>query len=206
MILTGKEIISQHARNRINIKPFELSNITTNSYDITLGDKLIYYTESVLDPKKLNKFIEIIIPEEGFVIGKGCFYLGHSQEVIGSDYFVPIVHAKSGIARLGLFVHVTADLIDLGYHGNITFQLYATLPIKVYKNMKIGQMSFWTPTGEIDLYRGKYQGGIGPQVSKSFKDYNGLKIGSGRRSKIWHRNLLFRLKVLYLNLLKRSSL
>ena len=172
MILTGNEIIKRQTIGEIIITPFDISNVTTNSYDISIGDKLISYTEEVLDPKKENNYVEIEIPDEGYVLDKGSFHLGSSKEIIGSDKFVPIIHAKSGIARLGLFVHVTADLVDIGFHGNITFQLYATLPVKIYKGMKLGQVSFWTPEGEIELYSGKYQGSDGPQASKSFKDMN----------------------------------
>jgi dCTP deaminase len=71
---------------------------------------------------------------------------------------------------MGLFVHCTADLIDIGSFGNVTFQLYSTLPIKVYPGMLIGQVTFWVPSGDINLYSGKYQGSEGPQASKSYID------------------------------------
>lgn len=171
MILTGNEIIKQVSTGGITISPFTTDQITTNSYDICLGDTLIQYTDKVLDPKKNNKFIEIKIPEEGIILDKNEFYLGSSMEILGSDNFVPIIHGKSGIARLGLFVHVTADLIDIGSIGNITFQLFPTIPVKIYKGMKIGQVSFWVPKGKIVLYSGKYQRSKGPQVSKSHEDY-----------------------------------
>lgn len=171
MILTGNEIKRNVDQAKIDIRPFCINNLTTNSFDITLGDSLIYYNEDILDPKKENKYTEIIIPDEGVVLQKNNFYLGHSAEIIGSDHFVPIIHAKSGIARLGLFVHVTADLIDIGYHGNITFQLYPTIPIKLYKGMRLAQVSFWVPKGDITLYEGKYQNGKGAQTSKTFKDF-----------------------------------
>ena len=170
MILTGKEIIKRYELDEIDLRPFDIKNITTNSYDICLGNMLIKYTDEILDPKKDNNYIEIEIPERGLILEKGSFHLGSSFETIGSDKFVPIIHAKSGIARLGLFVHVTADLIDIGSHGNVTFQLHATLPVKIYKGMKLAQVSFWVPEGEIELYSGKYQGSVGPQTSKSFKD------------------------------------
>jgi dCTP deaminase len=171
MILTGNEIKKQHSLIKIHIEPFDSNNVTTNSYDLTLGDSLIYYTDDILDPKKENNYSILKIPEEGYLLEKGSFYLGSSQEVIGSDFYVPIIHAKSGIARLGLFVHVTADLIDIGSHGNITFQLHATLPVKIYKGMKLGQVTFWRPEGSIELYSGKYQNSIGPQASRSYKDH-----------------------------------
>jgi dCTP deaminase len=103
----------------------------------------------------------------------GDFMLGHSQEQIGSDHYVPLIHAKSSIARLGLFVHVTADLIDIGSFGQVTFQLFATERIKLKVGMAIAQVTFWVPRGEIKLYDGKYQGSLGPRPSEVFRDFEG---------------------------------
>ncbi|MFH1749824.1 MAG: dCTP deaminase [bacterium] len=170
MIFTGKEIEKEVDAGRIIIDPFEPSHITTNSYDLTLGDSLLRYTEKVLDPKKNNKYEEINIAKEGMILPKGSFHLGCSVERIGSNFCVPIIHARSGMARLGLFVHVTADLIDIGSIGVTTFQLYATLPIRIYPGMKIAQVSFWQPKGEIELYKGKYQNSKSPRASLSYLD------------------------------------
>lgn len=171
MILTGNEIVNQVNKKNIIITPFDKRRITTNSYDLKLGDKYLVYTNKIMDPHKKNKYKIKKIPEQGLILKAREFILGHSDEKVGSTKFVPIIHAKSGIARLGLFVHVTADLIDIGSIGNITFQLYATLPIKIYAGMLIGQVSFWVPKGKIKLYNGKYQGSIGPRASESYKDF-----------------------------------
>jgi dCTP deaminase len=108
---------------------------------------------------------------EGFVVNKGDFCLAASVEVVGSYNYVPIIHAKSGIARLGLFIHCSTGLFDIGSIGNVTFQLYSTLPVRIYPGMLIGQVTFWKPKGSIDLYKGKYQGSLGPQPSKIYKDF-----------------------------------
>lgn len=171
MILTGKQIQQEVEAGMIDLNPFQASHITTNSYDLSLGDTLISYQEEILDPKKDNAYEKFEIPSEGILLEKNSFYLGHSKEIVGSDHYVPIIHAKSGTARLGLFVHVTADLIDIGSHGEVTFQLFATLPVRIYKGMKIAQVTFWVPKGEIKLYEGKYQNSIGPQTSKTHKDF-----------------------------------
>lgn len=170
MILTGEAISKEVSNGGIVIQPFHSDSVTTNSYDLTLGDTLLRYTGDILDPRCHNEYEEIKIPEDGIELEKGAFVLGSSREVIGSDLYVPMIHARSGIARLGLFVHVTADLIDIGSKGNATFQLHATLPIKIYPGMKIGQVTFWQPKGEIRLYQGKYQASQGPVASKSFLD------------------------------------
>lgn len=173
MILTGVSITEEFNRHRINIQPFDPDHISTNSYDLTLGHKFIRYTGDIIDPAKPNEYEEFEVGPEGLTLKKGDFALGHSQEIIGSNHFVPIIHAKSSIARLGLFVHVTADLIDIGSHGNVTFQLHSTLPVKIYPGMRIGQVSFWQPKGDIELYKGKYQGSQGPRASEVYKDFLG---------------------------------
>lgn len=171
MILTGIQIIKEYNQGRVKIVPFHEENVTTNSYDLTLGDTLLKYENILIDAKKPQIHSEIKIGQDGYQFKAGDFLLGHSAEQVGSDHFVPIIHARSGIARLGLFVHVTADLIDLGSHGQVTFQLYATLPVKVYAGMKIGQVTFWHPKGDIVLYDGKYKNSIGPRSSEIYKDF-----------------------------------
>lgn len=171
MILTGMKIAEEVSNNKITIDPFNKEQVTTNTYDLTLNESLLEYTEDIIDTKKENPYVYHKIPENGFMLKKGQFILGCSNEIIGSDFYEPLIHAKSGIARLGLFVHVTADLIDIGFKERTTFQLYATQNVKLYKNQKIGQVSFWQPQGEINLYAGKYMGADLPTASKVHKDF-----------------------------------
>ncbi|CAI2533133.1 Deoxycytidine triphosphate deaminase [Serratia ficaria] len=171
MILTGNEIHKEVRNGNIVISPFEESRITTNTYDLTLGAVLLQYTDECIDPRKPNQTKQIHIPQEGYLMKKHEFLLGHSNETLGSNRYVPIIHARSSIARLGLFVHITADLIDIGSVGQTTFQLYATRDIFLKKDMSIGQVSFWMTKGEITLYNGKYQGSKGPAASKAYHDY-----------------------------------
>jgi len=171
MILTGNKIQKEVKRNKIEIRPFNSAQITTNSYDLRLGKNLIKYTSKILDPKKKADFKKITIPREGYLMKAGDFLLGETFEKIGSDFYVPIIHAKSGTARMGLFVHVTADLIDIGSHGKSTLQLFSTLPVKLYPGMLIAQVSFWKPKGKIVLYSGKYQNSNGPRPSLTYKDF-----------------------------------
>ncbi|MEY9938574.1 dCTP deaminase [Streptacidiphilus sp. MAP5-3] len=170
MILTGTEISKQVRGGRITVSPFDSARCTTNSYDLALGRRLVVYQEEVLDPRKEPAHEQREIPDEGYLLAPGDFVLAETAEQIGSDHYVPMIHAKSGTARLGLFVHVTADLIDLGFVGQSTLQLYATLPVRIWPGMLIAQVTFWVPYGEIRLYRGKYQHADGPQISRSYQD------------------------------------
>lgn len=170
MILTGAEISKQAGLGRIRIEPFQRERCTTNSYDLALGRRLIIYREQVLDPRRRARYDEVEMSDSGFDLAAGDFVLGESAESFGSDHYVPMIHAKSGIARLGLFVHVTADLIDLGFFGQSTLQLHATLPVRIVPGTLIAQATFWVPHGEISLYQGKYQHARGPQISRSYQD------------------------------------
>lgn len=57
MILTGEEIKKQVKKGNIIIRPFNLKNVTTNSYDLTLGQEYLVYTDKILDPARENKYI-----------------------------------------------------------------------------------------------------------------------------------------------------
>ena len=171
MILTGQKIIEEVEKKNIVINPFSPDQISTNSYDLRLGNSYLKYTDEVIDPKKEVNYELKDIPQDGLKLRAGDFILASSQETIGSVQYVPLIHAKSSTARSGLFVHITADLIDIGSIGESTFQLYATLPITLYPGMLIGQVSFWKTLGNIELYDGKYQHSKGPQPSKTYLDY-----------------------------------
>lgn len=171
MILTWNEILKLHSEGKIKIDSFNRGNITTNSYDLHLWTQILKYKNKVLDTKYKNDYEIIDIPNEGYLLEQWDFVLAASKEKIWSDFYVPIIHNKSGVARLGLFIHITADLIDIWSYWNTTFQLFATLPIRIYPNMKIAQVSFWQPKWDIELYKWKYQGSQGPQASKIYLDF-----------------------------------
>lgn len=168
MILTGAEIEQEVGHGRIKISGFDPARLSTNSYDLSLGSTLLQYTDAIVDPRANNNYSTFKIDSSGYRMQRNEFLLGESQEYVGSDHYVPIIHAKSGTARLGLFVHVTADLIDIGSYGKITFQLYSTLPVMLYAGWRIAQISFWVPEGDITLYNGKYNGSDGPVASRAF--------------------------------------
>ncbi|MFD8718526.1 dCTP deaminase [Streptomyces sp. NPDC059629] len=171
MILTGDEVERQIGLGRISMSPFDSSRCTTNSYDLSLGRRLLTYTDAVLDPRRPPSYEIREMPDEGIDLTPGEFVLAETAEQFGSDHYVPLIHAKSGTARMGLFVHVTADLIDIGFLGQSTLQLYATLPVRIRPGMLIAQATFWQPVGAIRLYDGKYQLADGPQPSRTYLDH-----------------------------------
>lgn len=171
MILTGREIYDEIAAGRITIDPFDESNITTNSYDFHLSPTLLTYDAEILDCKKDNPTSSLEIGEEGYVLYPGKVYLGSSRETMGSSVYVPMIHGTSSIGRMGLFVHITSDIFDIGAVVKTTLMFNATQPVRVYPDMKIGQVTFWKPQGDIEMYAGKYKLQSSPQKSLIHHDF-----------------------------------
>ncbi|QVJ03513.1 dCTP deaminase (plasmid) [Nocardiopsis eucommiae] len=171
MILTGAEIKREHASGRIRIEPFNVKNVQPNSYDFHLGDTVLTYKDVELDVHKENETEETLIPKDGLLLTPNKIYLASSREVIGSDHYAPTFGSKSGAARTGIFSHLSCGLVDIGSHGRLTLQLHVVQPVKIYPGMRIAQVIFWKPQGEITLYDGKYQGAEGPQASRIHRDF-----------------------------------
>lgn len=154
MILSGKKIEEEVLNGKITISPFNENDINPNSYNYTLDNIIKVYEDDVLDPKQKLKTKIIEIPDEGIILEPNKLYLGCTKEIIGSDYYVPTITGRSSTGRLGLFVQITSDLVDVGFKGKLTLQFCATQPIRLYKDMKIGQIMFWKILGDIELYMG----------------------------------------------------
>jgi dCTP deaminase len=142
MILTDHTITAEMNKGNIVIEPFNPANLGTNSYDLTLSNTLILYTERVLDVRKKNPSAPIIIPEEGIVLQPNIIYLASTIEYTQTLRHVPILMGKSSLGRLGLFVHVTAGFGDVGFAGHWTLELVCVQPVRIYAGMKIAQIVY----------------------------------------------------------------
>jgi deoxycytidine triphosphate deaminase len=171
MILTRAAMHEEWKRGRIVIDPFVESQLNPNSYNFRLGNRLRVYSTSPLDPMRENPFEEITIDDGGFELEPQRLYLASTHEVMGSTHYAPTFAARSSVARLGLFINLSASLGDIGFIGQWTLQLYSILPLRIYPMMKIGQIMWWKPKGEIELYNGKYQGSRGPQSTLIHRDF-----------------------------------
>jgi dCTP deaminase len=179
MILTGSEIERAVSRGDIVISPFLPDKINPNSYNFRLDSKLKVYSEGVIDIKRQHPTQEIEISPEGYVLEPMRLYLACSIEKMGSTKYVPTYAARSSVARLGMFINLSAPLGDIGFVGRWTIQLLAINRVRVYAGMDIGQMMFWCVRGEIQLYDGKYQGANGIRPSRLYLDYQRQAEGDG---------------------------
>ena len=170
-MLTGNEIRIQIESGGIGIYPYDEKCIGPNSYDVHLDDRLVVYTEAVLDARLENRTMVLQIPEGGIVLRPGRLYLGKTVEYTESPDFVPMYEGRSSLGRLGISSYITAGFGDIGFEGNWTLELSVVQPVRIYPGMRIGQLYWHKPVGEItSAYRGKYQGQEDIQPSRLYED------------------------------------
>ena len=87
-------------------------------------------------------------------------------------YFVQHYEGRSTLGRMGIQSHVTAGFGDYGFKGSFTLELInnSPWPIKLKKNMRIGQVYFEALLGERKLYDGYDQTDCKPQFPKLGKN------------------------------------
>lgn len=171
MILSGKEI-ARHMGKEIVIDPFDPKRLNPNSYNLSLHNELLVYTNRLLDMKVPNPVEKVVIPEEGLVLEPDRLYLGRTKEFTKTDRFVPMLEGRSSVGRLGLFIHVTAGFGDVGFAGYWTLEIFCVQPIRIYPDVELCQIYYHDIKGEYDLYQsGKYQNNTGIQPSLLYRDF-----------------------------------
>ena len=170
MILSGLEIKHQLGKN-IFIEPFNENHLNPNSYNLTLHNELLVYSDSTLDMFKNNPCEKILIPADGFVLQPNTLYLARTVEYTKTLGFVPMLEGRSSIGRLGICIHVTAGFGDVGFAGFWTLELFCIQPVRIYAGVQIAQICFHTVSEPYETYDGgKYQNNSGIQHSLLYKE------------------------------------
>lgn len=143
-----------------------------------------------IDPREqqddLTRFVEVQ-NDEPFILHPGEFVLGSTYEFVKlPEDIAARLEGKSSLGRLGLLTHSTAGFVDPGFQGHVTLELsnVATLPIKLWPGMKIGQLCFFqlsspseNPYGSAK-YGSRYQGQRGPTASRSYLNFHITDVGN----------------------------
>jgi dCTP deaminase len=82
---------------------------------------------------------------EHVVLLPGQFMLAHSFEYLKfPDWVAADLDGRSSYARLGLEIHMTAGMIDPGFEGVVTFELFNSgpNPIQLFPGLRIAQLRF----------------------------------------------------------------
>jgi dCTP deaminase len=187
MLLSDRDIKAELAAERIGLRPYEPAMIQPSSIDVRLDrffrlfDNHKYpFIDPAVDQPELTHLVEVDA-DAPFILHPGEFVLGSTFEQVSlPDDVAARLEGKSSLGRLGLLTHSTAGFIDPGFSGHVTLELsnVATLPIKLWPGMKIGQMCFFRlsspaerPYGSAE-YSSRYQGQRGPTASRSFQNFH----------------------------------
>ena len=191
MLLSDRDLKAEVANGRLGVEPYDPAMVQPSSVDLRL-DRFFRVFENHryphIDPaehqEELTKLIET--PNgEPFILHPGEFVLGSTYEVISlADDLAGRLEGKSSLGRLGLLTHSTAGFIDPGFSGHVTLELSncATLPIKLWPGMKIGQLCVIRMTGPAEHPYGsaavgsRYQNQRGPTPSKSYLNFNRIDV------------------------------
>ncbi len=149
MVLSDSKILECIKKGVIIIEPFDENNLGSNSYDVTLSKHLATYKDDILDAKEHNKIEHFEIPKEGFVLNPGELYLGSTIEYTESHEHLPILDGKSSVGRLGIDIHATAGIGDVGFCGYWTLEISVSKLVRVYEGMPIGQIIYHTVSGQV---------------------------------------------------------
>ena len=186
MVLSDRTIRRLIADGAIEIDPFEDSLVQPSSIDVRVDRYFRVFRNSrypYIDVKQpMEDLTEAVAidEEEPLILHPGEFVLGSTLERLRlPDDLVARLEGKSSLGRLGLLIHSTAGFVDPGWDGHVTLELsnVANLPITLYANMKIGQLSFMelsepaeTPYGSPSI-GSKYQGQRGPTPSRYWQNF-----------------------------------
>lgn len=154
MILSGKEI-ERLQGEEIHIDPFLSEQLNPNSYNLRLHDELLVYQNQLLDMKQDNPVEKVLIPQKGLILEPGRLYLGRTAERIRADYHVPVLEGRSSIGRLGILVHFTAGLGNIGSDGYWTLEISCVQPVRIYPDVEICQIYFQELRGDHIKYQSK---------------------------------------------------
>lgn len=197
MLLSDSDIRSYVASGRVRLKPWDPEMVQPSSVDIHL-DRFFRLFDNhkypVVDPAadqpELTRLIEVSADGE-FVLHPGEFVLGATYErVTLADDVAARLEGKSSLGRLGLLTHSTAGFIDPGFSGHVTLELSntATLPIKLYPGMKVGQLCFFQLSSPAERPYGagatgsRYQGQRGPTASRSHLNFHRINVAHDGRA------------------------
>jgi dCTP deaminase len=187
VLLSDRDIRAELATGRVVLEPYDETMVQPSSVDVRL-DRYFRVFENHryphIDPAEeqpdLTRVVEPAVGEP-FILHPGEFVLASTYEAVTlPDDVASRLEGKSSLGRLGLLTHSTAGFIDPGFTGHVTLELsnVATLPIKLWPGMKIGQLCLFRLSSPAEHPYGsgrhgsRYQGQRGPTASRSYLNFS----------------------------------
>lgn len=193
MLLSDRDLREAISAGRLGLSPFDEAMLQPASIDVRLDRAFRVFENhryTHIDPAaEQPDLTRLVEPADGepFVLHPGEFVLASTYERVRlADDLAARLEGKSSLGRLGLVTHSTAGFIDPGFEGHVTLELsnLATLPIKLWPGMKIGQLAVFQLTGPAEFPYGstvrgsRYQGQRGPTASRSWQNFHRTELPS----------------------------
>lgn len=170
MILTANEIQKNVHRGDIIIDPFDPINLGTVSYKFKLSN-LICPVLGPLDPKYPDSLVFQEIPQCGYVLEPGVFYLAQTVEIMGSNVFAQQIFALRDVGSAGIFIDISANLGHAGAITRWTLEITTDQRVLIFPFQYVGQIIFLVQLGTHMLYNGDYQAMECSLPSKQWKEF-----------------------------------
>jgi dCTP deaminase len=187
VLLSDRDLVAEVKAGQLRLEPFEPGLVQPSSIDVRLdrwfrifNNHLYTHIDPSIRQDDLTTPVEVA-EGEPLVLHPGEFVLGSTLEIITlGDGLAARIEGKSSLGRLGLLTHSTAGFIDPGFSGHVTLELsnVATLPIKLWPGMKIGQLCVFRLSSPAEhpygsaVYGSRYQGQRGPTPSRAWQNWH----------------------------------
>ncbi|MEZ5084826.1 MAG: dCTP deaminase [Tessaracoccus sp.] len=191
MLLSDRDILAEVASGGIHLDPWDEAMVQPASVDVRIDTFFRVFENhryATIDPaEEQPELTRLVEPPAGepFILHPGEFVLASTLELVTLGTSVAArLEGKSSLGRLGILTHSTAGFIDPGFSGHVTLELsnMATLPVKLWPGMKIGQLCFFRLTSPpenpygSEKYGSRYQGQRGPTPSRSYLNFHRTEI------------------------------
>ncbi len=159
--MSQKQIIEKWKTGEISFEPdIKEDQIQICSVNLRVGDKFTkmkYKKGTMINPSHASSegLFEPVAATQGKVyLKKQDFLLGTTHEYITlPNDLAAMVEGRSTFARYGLSAHITAPLINPGFQGNITLEIYNHGENEIFlecANTQICQLILMEVTDKMD--------------------------------------------------------
>lgn len=171
MVLSDRGIRAALVSGDLQVDPFDDRMIQPASLDVRLGEDFLTGThlartdqeEQVLWHKGRAIDGVIRLPRNTLILAQTL-----ERVTLGRDLMARLC-GKSSFGRKGVMVHVTAGVVDPGWDGVLTLELYnvGPAPVSLVVGEAVAQLVIERMDDEAAVpYRGRYQGANGVEASR----------------------------------------
>lgn len=161
MLLTDKEI-KEYIERGLLVKDMIDPDVQVQQcgVDLTVANVFTLEGEGALDftneKRKIPQYKPVAISGDHWILDKGTYHIAFNEKIVLPKNIAGLLLPRSSALVCGVVQH--SALWDPGYEGRSFFHAEVSMPVKIFKNARIGQMIFMKLGGETAGYEGAYKG------------------------------------------------